>query len=83
MYVCVCCVFVCVFAWHMYVGAPGGQNRGVGPSGAGVSGGCELCDVDAGNWNWVLWRTKKLCKLQSSLSSPEIFQPSSKQSLCA
>lgn len=56
------CVWVCA---HMQVST---ESRDIRSPGAGVAGGCEPPDMDAGNWTWVLYKSR--CHLNGWALSP-------------
>lgn len=57
----------------MYVLVPSEAGEGVGCSGAGISGSCELTDVGVGNQDLILYRTSTCSQLLIRLLSPHIL----------
>jgi hypothetical protein len=71
---CVCvCVCVCVCSHRSQ------KKKSVSPLGAGVTGSSEPCDVGAGNWPLVLWKSSKhsepLSHLVWETDAVNIFTP--------
>jgi hypothetical protein len=51
---CVCVTCVCVCVREMCVGIYRGQKMALNPPGTGVTGGCELPDMDPGDSTRIL-----------------------------
>lgn len=66
---CVCCRWIYSYERRRLQGS----GEGFGASRAVITGGCELPDLGADAWTWVLQKTCKCSSLLSQLSAPTVL----------